>query len=119
MDSKNEYLIKIKPENDYVIAYLKALNENFMKMKEETIYCLIDTNLNVNENYIQYNKDISEINDYLNQQDEHIKKLFFLNEKIRYKIRSLCKHQWVQDTIDIDPDRSKTIEYCKCCELSR
>ena len=115
----NDYLIKIKPENDCMIAYLKEINENFMKMKEETVYCLIDTNLTVNENTRQYNKDISDINDILNQQDQHIKQLLYLNEKIRSKIRCICKHQWLTDTIDINPDRSKTIEYCKLCELSR
>jgi hypothetical protein len=116
---RNEYLMKIKPENDYMIAYLKELNKNFMKIKEETICYLIDTNLNVNEDYLQYNKDISEINNYLNEQDEHIKRLLFLNEKIRNKITSLCNHKWVQDMIDIDPDRSKTIEYCTRCELTK
>jgi formyltetrahydrofolate synthetase len=115
----NDYLIKLKPENDCVIAYLKEINESFMKMKEETIYYLIDTNLSVNEKTIQYNKDISEINDFLNQQDQHIKQLLLINEKIRSKIRCICNHVWFKDSIDIDPDRSKTIEYCKLCELSR
>ena len=40
-------------------------------------------------------------------------------EKVKQKIVSLCKHEWVSDTIDIDLDRSKTIEYCKICELSK
>ena len=98
---------------------VKEINNNYAKMKEETILNLIDTTLNVNETVLQYNKHITEINDNLNQQDEHLKKLIFLNEKIRKKLISICKHEWVIDSIDIDPDRSQTIEYCKICQVSK
>lgn len=114
-----DYLLKMKSVNDYTIAYLKEINENHTKMKEETILCLIDTSLNVNENVLQYNKHITEMNEILNEQIEHIKSLMLSNEKIRSKIISLCKHEWVQDSIDIDPDRSQTIEYCKICQTNR
>ena len=114
-----DYLLKMKNENDYTIAYLKELNNNYAKMKEETILNLIDTSLNVNENILQYNKHITEINANLNEQDEHLKQLILLNEKIRTKLTIICKHDWVQDLIDIDPDRSQTIEYCKICQTCR
>ena len=114
-----DYLLKMKNENDYAIAYLKEINENHTKMKEETILFLIDTSLNVNENVLQYNKHVTEINELLNEQNEHIKSLLLSNEKIRSKIISLCKHEWVQDSIDVDPDRSQTIEYCKICQFNR
>jgi hypothetical protein len=68
-----DYLLKMKNENDYIIAYLKEINSNYAKMKEETILNLIDTSLNVNQSFLQYNKDITEINDNLNEQDIHIK----------------------------------------------
>jgi len=109
----------MKNENDYTIAYLKEININYAKMKEETILNLIDTSLNVNEDVLQYNKHITEINANLNQQDEHLKQLIFLNEKIRNKLISICNHDWITDSIDIDPDRSKTIEYCKICQSTR
>ena len=114
-----DYLLKMKNENDYTIAYLKEININYAKMKEETILNLIDTSLNVNEDVLQYNKHITEINANLNQQDEHLKQLIFLNEKIRTKLMSICNHDWIIDSIDIDPDRSKTIEYCKICQTTK
>ena len=114
-----DYLLKMKSGNDYTIAYLKEINNHHTKMKEETILSLIDTSLNVNENVLQYNKHITEINELLNEQIEHIKSLVFSNEKIRSKIISLCKHDWVTDSIDIDPDRSQTIEYCKICQQTK
>jgi hypothetical protein len=114
-----DYLLKMKNENDYMIAYLKEINSNYAKMKEETILNLIDTCLNVNEDVLQYNKHISEINANLNQQDEHLRQLIFLNEKIRTKLISICNHEWITDYIDIDPDRSQTIEYCKICQTTK
>jgi hypothetical protein len=114
-----DYLLKMKNDNDYTIAYLKEINSNYAKMKEETILNLIDTSLNVNQDFLQYNKHITEINDNLNEQDIHLRQLIILNEKIRTKLISICNHEWITDSIDIDPDRSQTIEYCKICQLSR
>jgi hypothetical protein len=114
-----DYLLKMKNNNDYTIAYLKEINSNYAKMKEETILNLIDTSLNVNEDILQYNKHITEINANLNQQDEHLKQLILLNEKIRTKLITICNHDWIADSIDIDPDRSQTIEYCKICQVSK
>jgi hypothetical protein len=114
-----DYLLNMKSENDYMRAYLKEINNNYTKMKEETLFYLIDTSINTNLEYSQYNKNISEINELLNQQSEFIKQVTLLNEKLNLKITSLCKHDWVIDSIDIDPDMSKTIEYCKICQHSR
>lgn len=114
-----DYLLKMKNNNDYTIAYLKEINSNYVEMKEDTILNLIDTSLNVNQDFIQYNKHIAEINDNLNEQDIHLRQLILLNEKIRTKIVSICNHEWITDSIDIDPDRSQTIEYCKICQKSK
>ena len=88
-------------------------------MKEETLFYLIDTSITSNSDYSQYNKDINEINQMLNNQNEYIKQIILLNEKVKQKIASLCKHEWIVDSIDIDPDRSKTIEYCKICQITK
>jgi hypothetical protein len=115
----SDYLLKIKSENDCIGAYIKEINQNYSKMKEETLFYLIDTSISTNTDYSQYNKDINEINELLNNQNDHIKQIMLFNEKVRQKIVSLCKHEWIKDTIDIDLDRSKTIEYCKICEFSK
>ena len=40
-------------------------------------------------------------------------------EKVNHQIHKLCDHEWVHDLIDIDPDRSKSICYCKCCYMTK
>ena len=42
-----------------------------------------------------------------------------LRQKYDRKIKTFCKHEFVQDLIDIDPDRSETIEYCHKCEYTK
>ena len=41
-------------------------------------------------------------------------------EILKRKIASYneCKHVWIRDLIDIDPDRSMEIIYCELCEKS-
>jgi len=114
-----DYLFNMKSDNDYICAYLKEIKNSYDKMKEETLFNLIDTSITTNLDYYQYNKTITEINELLNQHSEHFNQLLLLNEKLSQKIVSLCKHEWIIDTIDIDPDRSKTIEYCKVCGISK
>jgi hypothetical protein len=115
----NDYLLKMKPNNEYINAYLNEIKESYKKMKEESIYFLIDTSLNTNEKYLQYNKRITEIDALLNQQHDHIQQLLLLNNQITKNLINLCKHDWFIDNIDIDPDTSKTIEYCKICGTTK
>ena len=30
-----------------------------------------------------------------------------------------CIHDWIEDWIDIDPDRSQRIVYCRICEITQ
>jgi hypothetical protein len=114
-----DYLLNMKSENDYVCAYLKEIKNNYTNMKEVTLFNLLDKSITTNNDYYQYNKSIIEINEIVNQHLEYINHLVLLNEKLTKKIVTLCKHEWIEDGIDIDPDRSKTIEYCKVCGVTK
>ena len=48
------------------------------------------------------------------------KKLYFqyLKSECLKQIFLLCEHEFIEDTIDIDPDKSKSISYCKYCDSS-
>ena len=46
---------------------------------------------------------------------EHIRCLRAL---CNMKIFKMCNHEFIEDTIDIDPERSKNIRYCKICEYT-
>ena len=79
-----------------------------------------------------------EIDEFANEETELLKsdvvlssqthnKIFFYSRKEHMEVlRDVCKnrliekceHEFVEDTIDIDPDRSKNIRYCKICEYT-
>ena len=54
-------------------------------------------------------------------------KLFFIERKTDIKLlrdmcdkkmMGLCRHEFVEDTIDITPDKSQNIRYCSICEYT-
>jgi len=40
------------------------------------------------------------------------------HEKICKKIYNNCQHEFVKDLVDITPDKSQHISYCKFCEMT-
>ena len=84
---------------------------------ESIIYAFEDMN--------DSDEDVCEISDeYI---DIKCNKHFFSERKLAIeslrtqctnKIYSLCCHVFVEDTIDISPDRSINIKYCSVCEYT-
>jgi hypothetical protein len=50
--------------------------------------------------------------------EERKKEIQNLKNLCDQSIYSLCTHEFVRDNIDIDPDKSMTISYCRLCELN-
>jgi hypothetical protein len=86
----------------------------------------------------RYNNILSHIDSIIDEFDEieklnaeylcHDNKQFFIERKkhILYLknlcneyIQNMCNHEFETDTIDINPDESRTISYCKICEFTR
>jgi cell fate (sporulation/competence/biofilm development) regulator YmcA (YheA/YmcA/DUF963 family) len=91
-----------------------------------------------------YNKILSELENIINNIDEmsdyvfieenieeknkiDLNKHFFYERKriiefqkvlCNNKIHSLCSHNFIEDTIDITPDKSINITYCSICEYT-
>lgn len=52
---------------------------------------------------------------YFMERQNHILELKNLCEKY---LEKLCNHDFILDTIDITPEKSKTISYCKFCSMN-
>ena len=50
---------------------------------------------------------------------EERKRVFQLHEECNECIYTLCRHNFVSDSIDIDPEKSVTITYCRFCQLTQ
>jgi hypothetical protein len=76
------------------------------KTNEQTIFFLNDLiNFNSLENSDPYL--------YLSNLYEEYKKL---NNLLNKSIIQCCPHEFIEDDIDISPDESRRITYCKICE---
>lgn len=84
---------------------------------------------NILETYDTMYYCIAEYEDlYYENIEKNIEKSFFI-EKKEYIIRqinkcndninNLCNHEFEEDMIDITPDRSENIVYCKICEYTK
>ena len=105
---KVEYFLFIKNKYINILNYLTEILSSY----EEVFNYDNDDNDNDDDDdtesiNIQYNKYKKEIND-----------INFLIDDITNKIYKLCKHDFVQDEIDINPEKSQRIEYCKICEYT-
>jgi hypothetical protein len=50
------------------------------------------------------------------------KQIRFLEDKLNKlnkEIEQMCQHTYVEDWIDLDPDRSVKIKYCSICQSSK
>lgn len=59
--------------------------------------------------------DLSQAN-FLIERKQHVTKL---KTECDTKILELCKHEFEDDLIDITPDSSKNITYCKVCGYTK
>jgi len=104
---------------DYYLICRKTYDKLLYEL--ENIICLFDE---ITEcPYIDYN--IPEIEQESNniQHNKH----FFITQRVNIgclrnvcndKINLLCEHVFVEDMIDITPDRSINIRYCSVCEYT-
>lgn len=79
----------------------------------------------LNNNYFDVNCSGELYDGYLSMFDdvysynEIIRNLELLKADVQHKIVNRCNHEWVIDTLDIDPDKSQHICYCVKCELTK
>ena len=66
----------------------------------------------------QYDIDImSNVSNLLESLPDEMRSLKYKSilDSIHNYIRDNCKHEYITDLIDIDVERSQTIQYCKKC----
>ena len=79
------------------ISYISTSNKNFNNKPS--------VSFEINDDLINYKKKLENICLTI----KIINNLLFIN----------CDHNFIEDTIDITPDKSKSIIYCSICECSK
>ena len=104
-----EYYLYCKKKYNDIICYIDSIIENYDLINDITI-----SEQDLDAEHYQIFKP------------EH-NKLFFIDklkqvEQLKKicdkKVIELCKHDFVDDLIDITPEKSKYIRYCRICEYT-
>jgi len=115
MVAEGDILIDI---NDMVYKFLIGLYETKISISQiKNDIKFLDNNFFLEENDNIYGK-------LLNLFDEDaiydlIQDISQFKNIVTNKLDNVCNHEWINDYIDIDPDKSLPICYCKHCEISK
>ena len=102
---RNSYDVIIRELQD-IINILEEIDEC---IKKEHVEEEFQTNLDI----ILANE--SHNNLFFSSKKQHMQ---LLRDTYNKKIEALCEHEFVEDTIDITPDKSQNIRYCRICEYT-
>ena len=107
----NYFLFNIRKYN-IILEHIDSINDALYELNTDNINEMnIDS---INKNTEMYS--IKEINNDFIQLKKNI---LHLKNVCKKNIQKICKHDFVTDLIDINPDESRSITYCKICELMR
>ena len=102
------YFLLCKNRYDKIIDSLDNIIEN-----NDDINFLTDKYIpeEIITTHVMFTKPIN--NNLFLQQKLYVQ---YLKSECLKQIYLLCEHEFIDDTIDIDPDTTKTIRYCRFCE---
>jgi hypothetical protein len=117
METEFDIIMAVYYDTINNINHLKSCSSrlNEIKNRIKTIdnnYFEVTCNSELFSNYIEIFNDNDEYNILLKDLEE-------LKLYLEDKIQNMCNHEWVEDLIDIDPDRSLNICYCCKCEITK
>ena len=88
----------------------------FLKKKYINILTYLTEIINSYEEMLLHNDEFAyECNKYKNELAE----IKFFITIVNKSICKLCQHEFVEDEIDLTPERSQKIEYCQICEYTK
>jgi hypothetical protein len=97
------YFLSSKKKLQKILSYLNEIKLNYCEIKMEG-------GESINYEYI-----LDSIHEYENKIREHE----LIIEHLNQIICDNCQHNYVEDVIDINPDKSERITYCTICEYTK
>jgi hypothetical protein len=105
-----EYYLSCKNKYDSIIDNIKNIIENYNDIFSLTCKLDIDDG--------EYMLDKFTPNELKNEFKSKLNYAEYCRDFCQKQIKQLCAHELVNDMIDISPDRSQNITYCKVCEYT-
>lgn len=108
-----DYFLYVKEKHNLVSIYLKEIisiyDEIINKTNEEP----------ANDDIYDKEEDIQLFEELKNNYNSQLEQSIFFCESLKNAVNSLCKHDYIMDLIDITPEKSQMIEYCKICGFTK
>lgn len=106
-----EYYLLCKKKYESIIDHLESVIENF----EDIFSYTAEFDMDEAEQILDIYNPHCHI-DYIRGKLNCVRNL---KKLCKNKIRKLCVHEFVKDSIDIDAERSQNITYCRICEYTK
>lgn len=106
-----EYYLLCRDNFDNIISDLKAIIENY-----EKIFSYTDE-LDMVDN--EYLFDLFQPLDLKVNYESKLNHTKYCRNYCNHKIQQLCTHEFITDYIDITPDNSQKITYCRICNYPK
>lgn len=87
-------------------------------LQESRQQILLDIKNNENDFFEKNPKMVSQFNALFDPTQYKINVQIFLNE-LEDTADTYCRHEYIEDLIDVDYDRSQRVVYCQLCELTK
>jgi hypothetical protein len=97
------YFLSAKKNLQKILSFLKEIKLTYCEIQMER-------GDGINSEYL-----IDNIYEYENKIHEHE----LIIEQLNQLIYENCEHEFIEDVIDINPDKSQHITYCKNCEYTK
>ena len=116
MTSEYNILVSMYTDVSNNLEQIKTSKSNIQKIR--------DNITEMDTNYFDAKCDDDIFKKYLNMFDDNddynkmVNDMETLKSYLMEKIRNICKHEWVCDLVDVSPDKSQHVCYCRLCEVS-
>ena len=110
----NYFLFTIRKYN-IILDQIESINDELDELDELNIDNINEMNIDS----IDKNTEMYSIKDIYNDFIQLKKNILHLKNVCKKNIQKICKHDFVTDLIDINPDESRSITYCTICEITR
>jgi|LakMenE18May11ns_1017448.scaffolds.fasta_scaffold9543580_1 hypothetical protein len=97
------YFLSSKKKLQKILSYFNEIKLTYCEIQ-------LERDDGINDEYIT---------DQINECETKIAELELSIEHLSHFIYDKCVHTFVEDVIDITPDRSKNITYCTICEYTK
>jgi len=101
-----------------IIDLSKQCTHFLLELDTKRQQILLDINKNENDFFEKNTEIVTQFNALFDPK-VYKQRLQLFTEELEDTVNSYCHHEYIDDLIDVDYDKSVRVTYCQLCELTR